>query len=1307
MTTLTLKNLLSPLGFVVAAVLVAAPTASAAPAFADTSPNAAMLRYPDVSAEHIAFVYANDVWLVPRAGGAAAPLASPPGVEQHPRFSADGKTIAFVGNYEGNRDIYTLPLSGGVPTRVTYHPAAESIADWTPDGRLLFISNGLAGLERQSQLFTTSAEGGMPEKLPVPYGGYGAISGDGQWLAYTLHSTDTRTWKRYRGGMATDVWLFNLKDKSSKRLTDWEGTDTLPMWTPGDSSVVYYLSDAGPEHRLNVWSFDVATATRKQVTTFPDDDVRWPSMGPGASGGAASATNGAIIFQLGAKLMLLELASGQANEVKVTIPGDRPRVKPRLVNTAGLASSGSISPTGKRVVLEARGDIWSLASKEGISRNMTRTVGEAERDPAWSPDGRWVAYFSDAGGEYDLYVRPADSRPAPDDKDKEKNKDKAKDDGKKDAALPPPLPREWSDAEPRKLSDLGPGFRYSPTWSPDSKHIAFCDQNGRMFITEMEGGETKEFDKDPWMNQSAFSWSHDSAWITYSRADSDNQNGCIWVYNIKTGEKTQATASMFDAGNPAFDRKGDWLFFSSRRSITSPTYSDLDATFVYDDSAVLLMAPLRKDVKSPWLSKSDEEVLKKDEPKKDDSKKEEKKDDGDKPDAPDDGVSGTWEADASGGELPPGGLVFTLKFKLSADGKLTGTVSSVMGEGEGSGTYDRGSGALEFTANVGGGNVTLSGTVKGEEASGTWTVNDDSGKWTARRTARPEPEEKADKDDEPGDDKKPDEKAADDKTGDGKKPDEKKDDKKDEKKELKIEFEGLEARAIQLPVPPGSFSRMVVADGEKLVYGRTGTRGNGEAGIKVYNYKDDEKEEKAVTAFGSFDLSADGKKLLVMRGSSATVVDAAAGGGKAQPVSTGAMTVTIDPRAEWKQIFNDAWRLQRDFFYESTLHGVDWERMRKHYGAMIEECASREDVAWVLGEMISELNIGHAYIQGVGDGESQPTQNVGMLGCDFELDRSGAEPAYKIVRIIRGGPWDSDAVGPLSEPGIDVKEGDYLLEVNGQPMDTAKDPWAAFIGLAGRATYLTVSDKPTLDSSARLVIVKPDDGEAGLRFRNWIESKRKYVEERSGGKVGYVYVPNTGVNGQSELFRQFFGQRHKQALIIDERWNGGGQLPHRFIELLNRPPMNYWARRDGNDWPSPDPSHQGPKCMLVNGLAGSGGDMFPWLFREHKLGKIIGTRTWGGLVGISGNPRFIDGGGMSVPTFGFYKLDGHWGVEGHGVDPDIEVIDDPALMWNGGDPQLDAGIDQMLGEIPTKAFKPPTRPAGPNRAKMGIPPADR
>jgi tricorn protease len=1087
---------------------------------AQERPIGGMMRFPDVSADKIVFVYGEDLWTAPREGGVASPLASPTGEEALPRFSPDGKTIAFVGNYEGNEDIYTIPTEGGPAKRMTYHPSAELLCDWTFDGKLLYSSDAYAGLGRQAQLFVRGLNDPLPQKLAVPYGTNGAINGDGTFLAYTPHSHDYRTWKRYRGGMASDIWLMNLKSNESKQITDFEGTDSLPMW---NGSTVYYITDAGPEHRLNIWAYDTKTTERRQLTTFKDDDCKFPSMGPGVDG------KGEIIVQNGAGLHLVNIENGATTPVQIVVPGDRPKLRPRNIDAADFMTSYAVSPNAKRVAVEARGDIWTLPAKNGSPRNLTRSNGAAERSPSWSPDGKWVAYFSDTTGEYELFVTQSDGA-----------------------------------GETKQLTKDGKCFRFDPIWSPDGKWLYFCDKTGAMFLHSLESNETKSFDRDPTAGRTTVNWSHNSEWIAYARNEDERvAKSVIWVYNVLNGTKRKLTSGFFNDDSPVFDRKGDFLYFASSRAFNAPKYEDIGTTFIYAGTQVLMAMPLRTDVKRPLLVESDEEAAW----KKDNT---EKKSDIDKP-----------------------------KEKESE---------------------------------------------KGSE-------------------------------------------------------------KKTEFKAITIEADGIEARAFQVPVKQGTFGQVAVNDKDQLIYARTIGRASDEetqGGIKLFDFAGKDKKEQAVIdGKTQFDMTDDGKKLLVVEGGkSAWIVDAAPAQKLEDAVSFSGMNVTVDPRTEWKQVLRDAWRVERDFFYDPTMHGVDWPAVYNHYAPMVEDCVSRRDVSFLIREMISELNVGHAYYN-EGDVEKAPRAAAGLLGCRFEL----ADGAFKIAELYQGSAWDYDARNPLVAVG--VKTGEYLLAVNGIPIDAKSDPYLAFQRMAGNVVALTVSSDAKLDEADREVAVKLLASDAELRFRGWIEAKRKHVEEKTNGKVGYIYVVNTGVPGQNDLVRQFYGQINKEALIVDDRWNGGGQIPTRFIELLNRPATNYWALRDGRDWVwSPD-SHQGPKCMLINGMAGSGGDMFPSLFKQNKLGKLIGTRTWGGLVGITGYPGMVDGSSVTAPSFAYYDLDGTWGIEGHGVDPDMKVVDDPALMTSGGDPQLDAAIGLMKEESEKNGFKQPPRPAYPDRKGFGIKPEDK
>jgi tricorn protease len=1243
-------------------VLMGAAPSTFASATAAT--DGTLFRYPDISRDSVVFVYANDLWIAPKQGGQARPIASPPGGEAMPRFSPDGASVAFIGNYGSGRDLYTIPVAGGIPTQVTHHPGGEVLNDWAADGRLVFMSSDLAGLARAAQLFTVPPTGGLPEQLPVPYGANGAISADGTWLAYTPHSIDTRTWKRYRGGMQTDIWLMNLKSGESKKITDWEGQDSIPMWR-GDK--VYYLSDGGPEHRLNIWCHDTKSGKNEQITRFKDFDVKWPAIGP-------ENAPGEIVFQYGAKLWRLDLADRTTAEIPITIPGDRPKLMPQMIDASEFISGGSISPSGKRVAVGGRGDIWTAPAENGTPRNLTRTSGVHEQDPAWSPDGKWIAYFSDASGEYELYLLAADGK-----------------------------------GEPRRITTDGTCFRTDITWSPDSKKAVIGDKTGAIFLVEfnetMDGGAVKKLDKNPWeIGMGPVSWSHDSRWLTWARGPDNQRSGAIFIHDTKSGETRQATSGMFDDSRPTFDRKGEWLVFVTKRSF-NPEYSSLDSTWIYNEADVLAAIPLRKDMKMPWLPQSDEEGGEKDDKKGE--KKEDQKEGGDaKPATPPaegdaqqrrgpgrrrgaeaangstivdfslqaapaaGGPAGTWNCKT---EIPGmGPLEFTLTLTLEEGNRVKGSMSSGPINGPVEGTWNPDAKTLELTLKLPeGGSASMRLTIDGDRLTGEGTGP--TGEQTKIEGSR----------------------AA---GGGGDGEGEGGDKAKEKSKEVTIDFDGFEGRTIQLPAANGGYGSVGFNDRNHVLYSRGGT-------IYAMDLSDRKREESKVGNGGFFEVSADGKKLLI-GGRGGASISGTSAGATAKPIVTSPMLVEVDPRAEWRQMFREAWRLQRDYFYDAGMHGVNWQGVYDQYAPLLDQLAAREDLSYLISEMISELNVGHAYYQG-GDVESAPSRNVGLLGVDWKLDGDDTGKAYRIAKILRGADWDLDARGPLSTQGLGIEEGDYVLAVNGVPIDTSRSPWAAFIGLGNKAVTLTVSKKPVMDDTAKDVVVTTITSEGSLRYRQWIESKRAYVAQKSEGKIGYIYVPNTGVDGQTDLVRQFQGQYDLKALIIDDRWNGGGQIPNRFIEMLNRPVTNYWSRRDTNPWTWPADAHHGPKAMLINGLAGSGGDMFPWLFKHHGLGKLIGTRTWGGLVGISGNPGLIDGGRVTVPTFGFYETDGTWGIEGHGVDPDIEVIDDPALMRDGGDPQLDAAINHLLEELKTKTFVPVPAPKGPDRSGMGIDPKDK
>jgi tricorn protease len=1072
---------------------------TAALAFATTSYaqiDARMLRYPAVSKTQIAFVYAGDIWLVSKEGGSAFRLTSSPGEESFPRFSPDGSKVAYSASYDGNVDVYVVPSGGGEPARLTHHPMADRVVGWTPDGaRVLFASGRESGRQRYNQFYTVAATGGLPEKLVVPYGEFGSYSPDGRQFAYMPMAQDFRNWKRYRGGWSPDIWLFDLNTKAAKNITSNPANDAQPMWIGG---TIYFISDRGPNERNNIWAYDVKAGTSRQVTQFADFDITFPSLGPDG-----------IVFQAGGRLYFLDVPSGKQREVPVRVVTDETTLRPRTTKVDNLIQWAAVSPTGKRALFAARGDVFTAPAEFGPVVNASRTSGVAERYPRWSPDGKTLAYWSDRTGEYELTVRPADAS-----------------------------------GEEKKITSLGAGFRYAPYWSPDSRKVAFVDQAMRVHLTDLDSGRTTKIDECPeWMNHPTlenfeFKWSPDSRWLTYSRPTGD-ANSAIFLYDAKNAKLTRATTGYLNDNQPVFDPDGRYLFYASDREF-APVYGNFDNSWTYPNPTRLVAVPLRKDVPSPLHARNDYE------------------------------------------------------------------------------------GAAETK----------------------------------------KPEEKKEDSAKPAADVKP----------------------------VDIDLDGFEQRAVILPPPAGNYAEVQAVKG-KLLFRRLPRTGSSDTKSPIVYFDLTEREEKPVLDdAGGFEVTADGKKMLVAAQNRWAILEIKTPQKFEKPIATAEMEAAVDPRAEWKQMFEDVYRFERDYFYDEGMHGVDWTAIKARYGKLLEDAVTRWDVDFIIGEFIGELNASHTYYGG-GDKETAPARNVGLLGIDWELApaAAGSPAAYRVRHIVRGGPWDAGVRAPLDEPGVNVKEGEYILAVNGVTIDTKQDPWAAFQGLGNKTVILTVNAKPAAEGS-RQVLVKTLASEVELRYRAWIEERRQIVDKATQGKVGYIYVQSTGVDAQNELVQQFMGQWKKDGLIIDERWNGGGQIPDRFIELLNRPILAYWAVRDGASWQWPPVAHRGAQVMLINGWSGSGGDAFPTYFKQAGIGPLIGTRTWGGLIGISGAPTLVDGGNVTVPTFRMYDPKGSWFAEGHGVDPDIEVIDDPSQLASGTDPQLARAIREVQERI-AKMPKPPTRPA--------------
>jgi tricorn protease len=1073
-----------------------------------------LLQRPTVSKSHIVFAFADDLWIVPRDGGDAQRLTSGPGIETDPIFSPDGQWVAFTGEYEGNVDVYVIPAAGGEPRRLTYHPGPDRAVGWTPDGKRVLFHSLRNSYSRFGRLFTVPVAGGFCDEVPLPMADQGCYSPDGTHLAYVPLGLQTyAAWKRYRGGTASAVWIADLADSSVVKVPRKDSNDSYPMWV-GDR--IYFLSDRdGP---TALYAYGTKEGKVRPVVTNNGLDFKSASAGPDC-----------IVYEQFGSIHLLDLRTESTRKVDIRVNADLPAMRPKFVKAGKQMQNAALSPTGVRAVFEAHGEIITVPAKKGDYRNLTNSTDVCERDPAWSPDGKWIAYFSDASGEYELHLRDQSS---------------------------------LGEVKKYKLGDA-PAFYYSPHFSPDSKKIAYTDNRVQLWILDLDTGKntlvtTNTYAADRGLDPA---WSPDSQWLAYAKF-LKNHLHAVFVHHVTNGKSAQLTDGMSDARHPQFDRSGKYLFFTASTD-AGPAMGGIEmSNFNYPVTRSVYLAVLDKTLPSPLTPESDEEN--------------------------------------------------------GAEKKLKGKMG-------------------------------------GEDM---------------KLAAAPI---------------------------------------------VKIDLDDISQRIVALPVPARGYLDLIAGKSGTLflldapIAAVGAAPGGGGFFGKITLHKFDLAKRKlepfADVTGRTVVLSADGEKLLHRSGDKWLIVStgpSAKGGelaaafgakkgeaagatmGETAALKTDDIEVRVDPRAEWKQMYHEVWRIERDFLYDPHYHGYDLKAAEKTFQPYLEGVASRRDLNYLFMQMLSELSLGHVYIRG-GDLPDVKGPKGGLLGADYTIDQG----RYRFDRVYRGENWNPELRAPLTQPGVNVKAGEYLLAVNGQDVKAPVDLYRYFEGTAGKSVVLRVG--PTADGTgARDVTVVPIESEIPLRNRAWIEANRRKVDAMTKGKVAYVYLPDTAVGGYTYFNRYFFAQTDKDAVIIDERFNGGGKAADYIIERLQRPLANYWSTRWGleQDYTTPAGAIFGPKVMIINEQAGSGGDYMPWAFRRAKLGPLVGKRTWGGLVGIGGYPPLMDGGTVTAPHFAFWTPEGQWEVENHGVAPDIEVEQDPKLVRAGRDPQLEKAVELALDAL---AKNPPTR----------------
>ncbi len=1058
-----------------------------------------LLRDPGLSATQICFSFAGDIWLVARSGGNARRLTASGDNAMRCRFSPDGNRVAYTATRENNTDVYVVSVTGGTPTRLTWHPTQDVSIGWTPDGKVLYASmrENEIYMGLPFRMYTQGVNEVAPTAVALPRSGLAAsYSPDGQRLAYMPILPANAEWKLYRGGRTTPIWIADLDDAEIEKLPRDNSNDVAPMWV-GDT--VFFLSDR--DGRTTLFGYDLTT---KQVTkriTNTGLDIKAAQAGPGA-----------IVYEQFGEVRLHDLNGGGDVRVPIRLEGELTATLPQWVNVGRSLSGGTLSPTGVRAAFEARGEIITVPAKKGDARNLTNTPGVMERNPVWSPDGQTVAYFTEAGGQYQLELQPQDGIGA------------------------------------TRQIDLGGGdnFYYAAAWSPDGHFIGYSNSRGEIWVVELANGRRTLVDTNPWGRSSTgfpLSWSKDSRWITYARQVA-NLGGAVFAWDRTTGTARQLTDGMSDAASPVFDASGEYIWFVSSTDI-GPANDFSMTTFDHPVTRNLYAIVLRDDLPSPLEPESDEEPAKAD------------------------------SAKASAG----------------ADSVIT------------------------------------------------------------------------------------------------------------------IDFDGIDQRTIPMPMSAANYAAMsagpagvvVLAEAPLVPVSQSGNT-PGSATLHKFDLSE-RKATELVSGITGFDVSRDGKTLLYAKAGGYAIT---ALGGPVKPgdgaLSTGNIQVETDPMAEWAQMYREGFRMQRAFFYDPNFHGLDLDATEQFYTRYLAGLGSRADLDYLFAESMGNLTVGHHRTGGNGP-SPDPAPAAGLLGADYRI----ADGRWQFARVYAGENWNPQTRAPLTQPGVNVVAGEYLLAINGVPLSATRSVHEALAGTAGKQVVLRVG--PSADGSgARDVTVVPTANEIPLRHLAWIDHNRHVVDSLSGGKLAYLYIPNTANGGYINFNRYFFSQRDKAGAVVDERFNGGGNIADYMVYYLQKmQPFNYVTQKYGRDLPIPAGIY-GPKVMLINEYAGSGGDELPWLFRRFGVGTIVGTRTWGGLVGVGGYPALMDGGTITAPHIALWSLEGEYEVENQGVAPDVEVEVDPSAWRQGRDVQLERAVEILMAQLAAEGeFTQPDRPAYPRWAEDNTP----